>query len=123
MEAIYFLIIVGVCAAAITWYVARTLRQQSKHDRKSRTKATYYVHQSVHHPVLHSHTRSLKPAGADMWTEHRQHAAGEKHHSESLTANKIQFDDEIEDEQPGELKMKEFTYTPTEFFESSGRKR
>jgi hypothetical protein len=58
-----------------------------------------------------------------MWTEHREHAAGEKHHSELLTANKIQFDDEIDEEQSGELKMKEFTYTPTEFFESRGRKR
>lgn len=123
MGTVYFLIFVGICAAVITWYVVRSLRQPNRNDRKARNKATYYVHRGAHNPVLHTHARSLKPAGVDMWGEHRQHAAGEKHRSESLTASKLQFDSEMDETQPDELKMKAFTYTPTEFFESTGRKR
>lgn len=122
MRTIYFLIFVGICAAAIVGFMMRAARQQKIKAQKAKSKAVHYAHQTPHSPVLHSHSRSIRPASADMWAEHRQHAAEEKRASETLLARKIQFDDEMDDDS-GELKMKEFTYTPTEFYESGGRKR
>lgn len=121
MDILYFLIFVGVCAVAIVWFTFRAARLQKIKAQKAKQKATHYEHRASHSPILHSHTRSLKPASADMWAEHRQHASGVRRVSESLIARKVRFDDELEDG-ADELKMKEFRYTPTEFYETGGRK-
>ena len=124
MGIMYFLVFIGICAIGLILFVAKTgrnRRAKPKHD----PKAPRYVHRAGRHPLLHSHIGPpLHPAGGDIWSRRRQHAAEEERGKYSLTARKIQFDDEpVEAPEVPVASMKEIEYKPTEFHKRPNLKR
>ena len=130
MNVQYFLLVIAVFAAGVLWFAIKTARSRArlKAKAKAKHKAVSHLHHNlhhvVHHPLLHDHARSVQPDGPEIWGRHRRHDAEETQGSYSVTARKVDFDDEDAPVESGaDLSMTQITYTPTQFHEVSNRKR
>jgi hypothetical protein len=118
MSTVYFLVFVAVCALALVWFSFRSTRKARRSSRtagRQRHDKPLYRHKMAGHAVLHSHTGHLPSESQDIWRTRRPNA--HKEHWEArgtITASRIQSDDEVEQGADDEMTMSVIEYTPEE---------
>ena len=124
----YFIIVVGVIAAGLIWFIFRVGRGEKKARSSGRKAQHYDPHfepRHVHEPLHHNDTRSLHPSNSYLWRQPRRHRLEEKWRSDSdsVYASRLRSDEEPEDDEVAEGgHMRQFEYTPVDLPRTSNRK-